>query len=99
MWGDFRKVFCPTKEELLEQKEMALNIHNELIGSCSTCKHYKCVNNNSISYDDYCMKGCKDFKDKVFSRETIKCDEYEENGYHIKLENEIKELRLENERD
>ena len=35
-----RKIFFPTKEELISSMENCLEIHKTLIGHCCTCNHY-----------------------------------------------------------
>lgn len=92
---NFRKNFKPTKEERIKRYEALLNIHEKLIGCCSTCKNYKETNTNGFVTDYGECKFKKIlFIHKVFSNQNLECDSYEENINIVEeIKKHIKELK------
>ena len=77
----FRDIFHPSPERLLENYEFALEIHNNNIGKCSTCKYIIPPPPDLPGFvTDYGeCKLCKDiFPSKVCGLDDVDCDGYEE---------------------
>lgn len=87
-----RRIFCPTKEEEIEDYERILQIHKNNIGECCTCIH-------RIPTDPYlpgfvtdygkCMWEMFHFEDKVCRLRKIECEHYEENVKTVMLFEEL----------
>lgn len=98
MLADFRRVFFPTKEELIKDYERVLKLHNDQIGQCSTCVFHTPSEMPGFvtDYGD-CQVNSPIFLEKVCGSKDIDCAHYAENvttANELKLE--LKRLKGEN---
>ena len=91
MFCDFRRVFNPTREELIDRYEMLLKLHNNQLGKCSTCTHYVGSSAPGVVIDyGSCRKCMKFFSEKACGMREIECTEYDENLDNItKIKTEL----------
>lgn len=76
-----RSIFFPTIKEQITQYERLIQIHNEQIGYCSTCKHYIPTDPYLPGFiTDYgkCELDKDIFTEKVCKLRDHDCDLYEE---------------------
>lgn len=95
MLADFRKVFFPTKTELIEDYERAIDLHNKQIGHCSTCVFHIPTNMPGFvtDYGD-CRVNSPIFTEKVCGLRDINCSYYAEDFTEIsKLKSELGRLK------
>lgn len=95
MMNDFRRTFCPTIEEQIEDLENLLRVHNELVPEhgCSTCDYCKHV----IDYPGF-VTGEECECEVGLECDTVmfnvkNCPMWKDNGYV--LEEEIERLKNE----
>lgn len=98
MGNSVRRIFSPTKEEEIEDLELYIRIHDNLIGSCSTCAHHteSTVPGFVTDYGE-CNKKYEKYLDKVVSGPNdIVCPLYEESTEHINnLKRQLESLKKE----
>lgn len=88
MMSDFRRIFNPTAEEQIQDIDSLLNIHNNLIGLCCTCKHYKGSTMPGFVTDyGECLLKSPMFLRKVCTTAILDCPNYSENT------DEVEELK------
>lgn len=76
---DFDKIFNPTKQEQIDECELALKLHKSFIGSCCTCSNY--VASDAPGFvTDYgtCMVCSSVFVKKICGMDNIICSLYME---------------------
>ena len=95
MFSDFRRTFQPTVDEQIEQYERLLSLHNEQIGCCSTCTHYKPSQMPGFVEDHgECDLTLPYFAMKVISHKNTECLYYVENIAKIEiLKQKIEKLK------
>lgn len=93
----FRRIFWPTKEEIIKDLEMLVCLHEESIGQCSTCIHHEESHMPGFITDfGECKKKIPLFYTKVISFDNKKlcCRFYEEDTKYVELwKQQIKRLK------
>lgn len=96
--SSFRKIFCPTKEELIENIEATIRIHKKCFNHCATCVFYIPTDMPGFVTDyGSCRLDCPIFSEKVCGHKDLKCSYYVEDVTEInRLEESLKDLKGEN---
>lgn len=94
MFADFRRMFFPTKEELIKDYKRIIKLHNNQIGQCSTCTHHIPTEEPGFVTDyGKCHVNSTLFLEKVCGLINVDCSYYIENIDEIsKLKTELKKL-------
>ena len=90
MMSSFRKVFNPTKEELIESFETVSKLHQDNLYHCSTCAHHFLTDMPGFVTDyGSCRLNSPIFTEKVCGLRDIECPYYVEDITEV---NRLKEL-------